>query len=71
MDDQIDHKIHECMSVIWKAYREAVLTNNAKPFNECFLPLYQKYKDAPVQRFIECMGMGLVQALNGRLGHDI
>lgn len=67
--DELDKALHECMSVIWKSYRESVTTGNAKPFNACFSGLYEKYTDDAVQRFIQCTGMGLVQAVNRRLGH--
>lgn len=67
--EELDKALHECMSVIWKAYRESVSTGNAKQFNACFSGLYEKYADDAVQRFVQCTGMGLVQALNRRLGN--
>ena len=67
MGDELDKALHECMGVIWKAYRDAVLTNNAAPFNECFDKLYKEYDDDTVCRFIEGMGMGLAPAINKRI----
>lgn len=66
--ENLDRALHDCMSVIWKAYRESVTTGNAKPFNSCFKDLYAKYSDDAVQRYIQCAGMGFVQAINRRLG---
>lgn len=65
--EELDKALHECMGVIWKAYRESVTTGNAKPFNACFRDLYAKYNDSAVHRFVECTGMGLVQAVNRRI----
>ena len=67
MGEDLDKELHECMSIIWKAYRESVTNHNAKPFNECFAELYHKHKNDIVVRFIECMGMGLVPAVNKRV----
>lgn len=65
--DDLDKALHDCMSVIWTSYRESVMTGNAKPFNSCFSELYAKYHDSAVSRYVECMGMGLVQAVNRRV----
>ena len=60
--EELDKALHECMGVIWKAYREAVSTGNFQPFNNCFGELYSKYDDIAVQKFIQGMGMGLAPA---------
>ena len=65
--EELDKELHECMSELWKVYREAVTKHNAKPFNECFADLYKKHTDKAVIAFIECMGMGLVPAVNRRV----
>lgn len=65
--DDLDKALHDCMSVIWASYRKSVMTGNAKPFNSCFTDLYAKYHDDAVRRYVECTGMGLVQAVNRRV----
>lgn len=68
--DELDKDLHECMSDLWRAYRLAVTGHNAKPFNDCFPALYAKHKDKAVVQFVECMGMGLVDALNRHIQED-
>ena len=65
--EELDRAIHDCMTTIWKAYRESVTTGNYKPYNACFRELYDKYTDLAVQRFIQGMGMGMVEAANRRI----
>lgn len=65
--EALDRAIHDCMTTIWKAYRESVTTGNYKPYNSCFRELYDKYPDLAVQRFIQGMGMGMVEAANRRI----
>lgn len=60
--EELDRALHECMSTIWKAYRDAVQSGNFQPFNNCFGELYNKYDDITVQKFIQGMGMGLAPA---------
>lgn len=60
--EELDRALHECMGVIWKAYRDAVQSGNFQPFNNCFGELYNKYDDVTVQKFIQGMGMGLAPA---------
>ena len=61
--DALDSALHDCMSVIWKAYRSGVAS-----FNSVFPVLYHKYSDPVVTRFIECMGIGLASAVNRKEG---
>lgn len=63
--DALDAALHDCMGVIWKAYRAGILE-----FNHAFQPLYQKYSDPAVVRFIESMGVGLAAAVNRKGGND-
>lgn len=65
--EDLDKALHDCITVLWQAYRASVTTYNAKPYNECFKGLYAKYHDGAVQRFIECAGMGLVESVNRRV----
>ena len=67
IDEELDKALHDCITVIWTAYRESVKTHNYKPYNACFSALYEKYPDLAVQRFIQGMGMGLVEAANRRI----
>lgn len=63
MDDKsnYDAKLHDCMVTIWTAYRQGSM----KDFNDCFAPLYERYKEEPgVQYFIKCMGLGLAGIKN-------
>lgn len=66
-DEELDKAIHDCMNTLWKAYRESVTTGDFKPYNACFNPLYDKYDDPAVQRFIQGFGLGLVDAINRRI----
>lgn len=68
--DDLDRALHECMTTIWKAYRESVTSKNFKPYNSCFSDLYEQYPDTAVQRFIQGMGLGLVDAMNRRIHED-
>lgn len=61
-NEDLDKALHDCMTTIWKAYREAVQSGNFQPFNNCFGELYNKYDDITVQKFIQGMGMGLAPA---------
>ena len=65
--EDLDKALYDVMSTLWKAYRESVNTKNYKTFNGCFDILYGKYTDKGVVRFIESMGMGLVNAINRRI----
>lgn len=65
--DDLDKALHECMGVIWKAYRESVTDGNFTAFNECFSGLYAKYDDVAIQKFIGWMGLGLVPAATRRI----
>lgn len=65
--DDLDKALHECMCVIWKAYRESVENGNFKAFNECFNGLYAKYDDVAIHKFIGWMGLGLVPAANRQI----
>lgn len=60
--DDLDKALHECMSVIWKAYRESVQNGNFSAFNGCFHGLYEKYDDVAIQKFIGWMGLALSPA---------
>lgn len=62
MNENLDKALHECMGVIWKAYRESVESGDFTAFNHCFADLYSKYEDVAVQKFIQGMGMGLAPA---------
>ena len=62
MNEDLDKALHECMGVIWKAYRDSVTSKNFATFNSCFAELYAKYDDVTVQKFIQGMGMGLAPA---------
>ena len=66
-DENLDKALYDVMNTLWKAYRESVTTKNYKTFNGCFDILYGKYTDKGVVRFIESMGMGLVNAINRRI----
>ena len=65
--EDLDKALYDVMSTLWKAYRESVTAKNYKTFNGCFDILYGKYTDKGVVRFIESMGMGLVNAINRRI----
>lgn len=65
--EELDKALYECMTTIWKSYRESVTEKNYRPFNHCFDPLYKKYEDPAVNRFIAGMGMAFVDALNRRI----
>ena len=68
--EELDHAIYDCMTTIWKAYRESVTTRNYKPYNSCFSALYEKYPDVAVQRYIQGVGLGLVDAVNRRIKNE-
>jgi hypothetical protein len=63
-DEERDQQMHNCMTIIWKAYR----TGDVKTFNTCFADLYARYQDATVQQFVKCMGLGLAAAVNKKAG---
>lgn len=65
--DDLDKALYDVMNTLWRSYRESVTTKNYKVFNGCFEILYGRYTDRGVVRFIESMGMGLVNALNRRI----
>ncbi len=65
--DELDHALYDCMNSIWSAYRESVKTKNFKPYNSVFKKLYEKYTDVAVQRYIQGVGLGLVDAVNRRI----
>lgn len=65
--DDLDRALHECMGVIWKAYRESVKAGDFKIFNDCFNGLYNEYPDTTVQKFIGWMGLALVPAANRQI----
>lgn len=65
--DDLDRAIHECMGVIWKAYRESVSCGDFSAFNGCFNGLYAKYDDVAIQKFIGWMGLALVPAATRRI----
>lgn len=60
--ENLDKALHECMGVIWKAYRESVTSGNFTAFNNCFSGLYAKYDDVAIHKFIGWFGLGLVPA---------
>lgn len=62
--EKIDKQMHNCMTVIWAAYR----TGNVEKFNKTFADLYAKYQDETVQQFIKGMGWGLAAAINKKAG---
>lgn len=62
--EEIDLQMHNCMTVIWAAYR----TGNVEKFNKTFADLYAKYQDETVQQFIKGMGWGLAAAINKKAG---
>lgn len=65
--DDLDRAIHECMGIIWKAYRESVSCGDFSAFNNCFNGLYAKYDDVAIQKFIGWMGLALVPAATRRI----
>lgn len=66
--DELDAALHDCMSVIWSSYREALKKHNFDAFNDCFDGLYAKYgDDEAVHSFIAHMGSGLVKAASRRV----
>ena len=65
--EELDRALYDCMGTVWKAYRESVESKNYKPFNRCFEPLYEKYTDPTVNRYIAALGMAYVDALNRRI----
>lgn len=65
--DDLDKALHECMNVIWKAYRDSVTSCDFKIFNDCFNGLYEKYNDVAIQKFIGWMGLALVPAANRQI----
>ena len=65
--DELDKALYDVMTTLWKAYRQSVTDNSYKVYNASFEPLYGKYTDRGVVRFIEGFGMGLVNALNRRI----
>lgn len=65
--EELDKALHECMGIIWKAYRESVKAKSFKPFNDCFPELYGKYSDTQVQLFIQGMGMALTPAAHRQI----
>lgn len=67
MNEDLDKALHECMNIIWKAYRQSVINNNFSAFNNCFHALYEKYDDEVVQKFIGQMGLALVPAANRQI----
>ena len=68
--ENLDKALYDVMNTLWKSYRQSVSENSFKPYNESFGPLYSKYSDRGVVRFIEGFGMGLVNALNRRIKND-
>lgn len=68
--EELDKALYDVMNTLWKAYRESVIQKSYKTFNGCFDVLYGKYTDRGVVRFIEGMGMGLVNALNRRINNE-
>lgn len=66
-NEDLDRAIHECMGVIWKAYRESVSCGDFSAFNGCFNGLYAKYDDVAIQKFIGWMGLALVPAATRRI----
>lgn len=68
--EDLDKGLYDVMNTLWKAYRESVTQGSYKTFNGCFDVLYGKYTDRGVVRFIEGMGMGLVNALNRRINNE-
>ena len=69
--EDLDRALYDVMNTLWQAYRESVKTSNYKTYNGCFSILYGKYTDRGVVRFIESMGMGLVNALNRRVKNNV
>lgn len=67
-NEELDRALYDCMTVIWAAYRQAVVSGNYACFNLCFDQLYDKYSDDKVRTFIKKMGLGLVPAINKRIG---
>lgn len=68
--DDLDKALHECMGIIWKAYRDAVQSGDFKYFNDCFHALYEKYDDVAIQKFIGWMGLGLVPAATRQIRQE-
>ena len=64
--DELDKALHDCMNIIWKAYR----SGDVKEYNKCFSELYNKYDDNVVVCFIQGIGLGLAPAVNWRTAND-
>lgn len=68
--EELDKALYDVMNTLWKAYRQSIYENSYTAYNDSFKPLYAKYTDRGVVRFIEGFGMGLVNALNRRVDNN-
>lgn len=64
--EELDLALHDCMAMIWKAYRESLASGDYDIYQNCFEALRAKYKDEAVNAYITGMGTGLIKALSRR-----
>ena len=65
--EQHDRIIYDIIIDIWEAYRESTKSGNAKPFNNVFMDLYDKFEDEsdPIYtEFIARFGVALTPSVN-------
>lgn len=55
--DDFDKAVYDCITSLWKAYRESVGVNDYKPLGESVKSLYARHKDKDLRRFIEVASM--------------
>ena len=64
--EELDLALHDCMAMIWKAYRESLAKGDFDIYQDSFDVLRAKYKDEAVNAYITGMGTGLIKALSRR-----
>lgn len=64
--EELDLALHDCMAMIWKAYRESLAKGDFDIYQDSFEALRAKYKDEAVNAYITGMGTGLIKALSRR-----
>ena len=64
--EELDLALHDCMAMIWKAYRESLAKGDFDIYQDSFDVLRAKYKDEAVNAYITGMGTGLIKALGRR-----
>lgn len=64
--EELDLALHDCMAMIWKAYRESLAKGDFDIYQDSFEALRAKYKDEAVNAYITGMGTGLIKSLSRR-----